>query len=138
MGGGMRRMGIVVAALALLVVAGPASMAFADDPTRSRTKYDSSWQGLDQEIHPASTFDSSWQGLDEQVHPAAKFDSSWQGLDEQIHPVATSQALSTDPVPPRGGTSDTLVLALALGLGLATVIAIMAAYRRRMRLASAG
>jgi hypothetical protein len=113
-------MGIVVAALALLVVAGPASMAFADDPTRSRTKYDSSWQGLDQEIHPASTFDSSWQGLD-----------------EQIHPVATSQAPSTDPVPPRGGTSDTLVLALALGLGLATVIAIMAAYRRRMRLASA-
>jgi hypothetical protein len=143
MGGRMRRVGIAVAALSLLVVAGAASAGFADDGNVTRATYDSGWQGLDEEIHPVgpgTTYQSSWVGLDEEVHPGTKFDSGWQGLDEEIHPVApgAAQADSTEPVPASGGTNDIPVFALAVGLGLAALIVVMATvYRKRTRFAHA-
>jgi hypothetical protein len=168
MGGRMRRTGIAVAALSLLLVAGQAPAAFADDRNATSSNYDSSWQGLDEQIHPVApgasydsswqgldeqihpvapgaSYDSSWQGLDEQIHPVApgaRFDSSWQGLDEQIHPVApgTVNADSTESVPSSSGSSNFPVFAVAFGLGLAALLGalVATAYRRRTRPATVG
>jgi hypothetical protein len=136
MGGRMRRMGIAVAALSLLLVAGPATAALGDD---------ASWQGLDEQIHPVApgtTYDSSWKGLAEQIHPGTKFDSGWQGLDEEVHPVApgTVNADDTEAVPSSSGSSNFPVFAVAFGLGLAALFgAVLASvYRRRTRAAPVG
>jgi hypothetical protein len=135
MSGGMRRMGIAVAALSLLLVVGPATAALAD----------ASWQGLDEEVHPVApgtSYDASWKGLDEQVHPGARFDSGGQGLDEEVHPVApgTVNADATESVPSSSGSSNFPVFGVAFSLGLFALLgaALATVYQRRNRAVRVG
>jgi hypothetical protein len=137
---------MAVAALSLLLVAGPASAALAEDRETTKVSSNADWRGLDEELHPVApgTSDSGWSGMAQEIHPVApgtKVDSSWQGLDQEMHPVApgTAQADSSESAPSRDGSSDVPVFALVLGIGLATLIAVTAAaYRRRPRPVPAG
>jgi hypothetical protein len=127
MAGGMRRTGIAVAALSLLVVAGSISAAYADDRGSATATICSDWKGVDEEIHP--------------VAPGTKVDSDWRGLDEEVHPVAPGarQAGSTESEPASSGIISMPLFALGLGLGLAGLIAgVAVAYRRRTRPVHAG
>jgi len=109
MGGRLRTVGIAVAALSLLLMAGPATLALADGPDTAHVQYTSGWQGLGDEMHP--------------VAPSPQAQTA-----PPVQPATTSRANS-------GSSTETLAVALGLGLAALIGIGLTVTFRKRTRIA---